>query len=75
MQLLSHSLMEPEVDVRGVQSEQSSTALHDHRGPNDEHSLGKQAKVLWQKLKDEDEERKEGKVKHVSQAEATKISG
>jgi hypothetical protein len=67
---------EPEVIIRHMQSAQSSTtAPLDHVGPKHQQSLGGQAQTLWQKLKDEDKERKETRIQHVSHADAAKITG
>lgn len=77
---LTHSLplIEPEVVIRDTQSERSSTALlHDDDDNNAGRgrSLGEQAKEVWQKLKDEEKERKDQRVQHVSHADATKMTG
>jgi hypothetical protein len=67
--------IEPEAAIHDTQSAQISTASLDHASSKHQQGLGEQAKNLWQKLKDEDKERKEIQIQHVSHADATKITG
>lgn len=52
----------------------STTSLLDHETLSARRNPGGQAKEIWQKLKDDDKQRKE-RVQHVSHADATAITG
>jgi hypothetical protein len=54
-----------------AQSERSTTALLS--GSNE--TVGTKAKALWKKLKEEDAERKQSNIQHVTHQEATTITG
>jgi hypothetical protein len=68
-------LVEPEVIIRHTQSAQSSTSPLDHTSSEHQQGLSEKAKNLWRKLKDEDMERRENRIQHISHADATKVTG
>jgi hypothetical protein len=72
-----HSLLpiEPGVVICHTGSAQSSATPLDHTSSEHQQGLSEQAKNLWRKLKDEDHERKENRIQHISHADATKITG
>ncbi|CAO2650597.1 Nn.00g018890.m01.CDS01 [Neocucurbitaria sp. VM-36] len=57
-----------------TQSERSTTALLHNQDSEPKPRVGDQAKSMWQKLKEDDQKRKDN-VQHVSHAEATTITG
>src|SRR5690242_16382290 len=73
--ILISSYVESQVVQSDAQSEYSTAPLISGNAKPQEESFGAKAKRFWKEVKEEDRQRREERIQHVSSADATNITG